>query len=300
MSFSLALIEYAGAGAVAVSSERGLCRLDSLLGGEAPAQSSIRALLARWDHWCDAIEHALSDPEDRGWMTEDEVHYLPPVPDPPTLYCCAANYHEHVAEMGRDVGADKDPYHFLIPPAALVGHRAPVEYPRDAPDMLDWEVELAVLIGRRTRDATIENALEAVAGYTVANDISLRDRSLAGHHPVFGHRWIYRKGRQTFKPLGPVIMPARFVQDVANLDLSLTVNGELRQSSNTSRMVFTVQDQIAHISSMVTLLPGDLILTGTPEGTAAAHGGRFLAIGDVVAARVSSIGTLENAIVASA
>ena len=295
--FSLALIDVGGQPAVAVSEKRGLRRLDSLPGGEL-APPSIRMLLDGWDRWCDVIERALVDADDQGWLVAEQVVFLPPVADPPTLYCCAANYHEHVAEMGHEVGADADPYHFLIPPAALIGHRQPVDYPHGVPDMLDWEVELAVLIGRHTRNATIEDALDAVAGYTVANDISLRDRSLAGHHPVFGHRWIYRKGRETFKPLGPVLTPARFIRDVANLDLNLTVNGEVRQSSNTSRMVFTVQAQIVHISSMITLLPGDLILTGTPEGTAAAHGGRYLAIGDVVAASVAEIGTLENAIAA--
>jgi 2-keto-4-pentenoate hydratase/2-oxohepta-3-ene-1,7-dioic acid hydratase in catechol pathway len=300
--FGLATIEEDG-GLLrsAVMTERGVLPLAQLFGAEAPL--SVRGLLGDWDGWCDRIADALdalhgSDP---GWIAPAEVSFAAPLPDPSNMYLAGANYHDHVAEMmtyasAMRSGAADEPaeavFHFMVPSTSLVGTGHDVVRPKGA-ENLDWEVELAVVIGRRADKVAAQDGLAYVAGYAVAHDVSVRGPQTM--HPIFGVRFIEAKGQATLTPMGPMIVPARFVPDPQNLTLSTRVNGELRQDSSTKQMMSTVAEQIAILSDRAPLIPGDIIFTGTPAGTAAAYGS-FLADGDVVTMTVEGLGILENTI----
>jgi 2-keto-4-pentenoate hydratase/2-oxohepta-3-ene-1,7-dioic acid hydratase in catechol pathway len=273
---------------LAASTDRGLVPLSRLLGEPAPAD--VLALLPAWDDWIDAVAAALSG-YDGPLLTEEEVVFLPSVTHRPTVYCAGANYTDHLAEMGGQAAAT-EPFHFLIPPAALSGHRSVAVRPAQM-ERLDWEVELAAVIGRRADAVTGQEALDYVAGYTVANDLSCRD-ARAMSVPIFGINWLLQKGWRGLKPLGPALVPARFVPSPDALKLRLSVNGETRQDSSTGQMIFSLPQQIAALSAVVPLEPGDLILTGTPAGTAAGHGNRYLVPGDQVVAEIEGVGRLTT------
>jgi 2-keto-4-pentenoate hydratase/2-oxohepta-3-ene-1,7-dioic acid hydratase in catechol pathway len=293
-SFGIATITRGGEPVVAVSTANGVRPLTSLLRrharlGEPPA--SARSMLSRWDEWCDAIDEALAADEGTGWIREGDVEFDAPIGDPSAIYCAGANYRDHMLEMGGTVPTE--PFHFLVPPAALTGHRRAVPRPAGC-SQLDWEVELAVIMGSTADHVAEEHALDCVAGYAVANDISARDPELL-LSPAFGVRWLTSKGQTGLQPIGPALVPARFVENPMDLELGLSVNGSVKQQSNTSQMVFSIAEQIAYLSRLMPLRPGDLILTGTPAGTAAAHGA-YLADGDRITATVEAVGTLTNEI----
>ena len=273
---------------LAASTDRGLVPLSRLLGEPVPAD--VLALLPAWDDWTDTVAAALSG-YDGPLLTEAEVVFLPAVTHRPTVYCAGANYTDHLAEMGGQAAAT-EPFHFLIPPAALAGHRRVAVRPAQM-ERLDWEVELAAVIGRRADAVSGQEALDYVAGYTVANDLSCRD-ARAMSVPIFGINWLLQKGWRGLKPLGPALVPARFVPSPDALKLSLSVNGEKRQDSSTRQMIFSLPQQIAALSAVVPLEAGDLILTGTPAGTAAGHGNRYLVPGDQVVAEIEGVGRLTT------
>jgi 2-keto-4-pentenoate hydratase/2-oxohepta-3-ene-1,7-dioic acid hydratase in catechol pathway len=207
-----------------------------------------------------------------------------------------ANYRDHIEEM---TGAPVDPayvvpYHFLAPAGALGGHRAVVHRPRGC-QQLDWEVELAAVIGSRASSIDVGQALDHVAGYSVANDFSLRDFALRPDLPL-GVDWLRSKCYSGCLPMGPAIVPSAFVGDPQALRLSLSVNGEVMQDSTTALMVFSLAEQIAALSAIVPLLPGDIVCTGTPAGVGFARG-QFLEPGDVTVAEVEAIGKLQSRIV---
>lgn len=273
---------------LAASADRGLVPLSRLL--SEPVPGDLLSLLPDWDSWIDAVAAAIAR-YDGPVLAEEDVVFLPPVTHRPTVYCAGANYTDHLAEMGGHAAAD-EPFHFLVPPAALSGHRSVAVRPAQM-ERLDWEVELAAVIGRRADAVTEQDSLGYVAGYTVANDLSCRDKR-AMSVPIFGINWLLQKGWRGLKPLGPALVPARFVPSPDALKLRLSVNGEERQNSSTGRMIFSLPQQIAALSALVPLEPGDLILTGTPAGTAAAHGNRYLVPGDHVVAEVEGVGSLTT------
>ena len=229
------------------------------------------------------------------WVPPEDVTFAAPLPDPTNLYLAGANYYDHVKEMGGPTPDKATDYafHFMLPSASLTGTAHDVLRPLQI-EKLDWEVELAVVIGRRADAVPASEALDYVAGYAVANDVSVRDEAM--FHPIFGVRFLFAKGQATLTPMGPVLVPARFVPDPGQLALSLSVNGELRQKSSTAQMIWSVQEQIAFLSSQAPLLPGDVLLTGTPAGTAASHGA-YLTDGDVMTASVEGLGELVNRVV---
>jgi 2-keto-4-pentenoate hydratase/2-oxohepta-3-ene-1,7-dioic acid hydratase in catechol pathway len=208
-----------------------------------------------------------------------------PIPRPArNVFCLGRNYAEHAAERGAE--APKDPVYFtkapecvIAPGAAIVHHAATKE--------LDYEVELGVVIGTRGRDIARDDALGHVFGYTVVNDVTARD--LQRRHG----QWFKGKSLDTFCPMGPVLVTADEIPDPQALTISLRLNGETRQSSHTSKMIFPVAQCIEVLSIGFTLLPGDVIATGTPEGVGAATG-RFLQAGDDIEAEVERIGVLKN------
>jgi 2-keto-4-pentenoate hydratase/2-oxohepta-3-ene-1,7-dioic acid hydratase in catechol pathway len=234
-----------------------------------------------------------------------EVKLHAPLLYPGTIYCAGANYADHVAEMARaqNMPPPPDPrslglkpWFFLKPPrSCVVGPGARVARPRGS-QKLDWEAELVAVIGKLTRDVSVDDALDCVAGYTIANDLSARDLARRTQLPPtspFHFDWSAHKGFEGSCPLGPWITPADAVPDPQRLAIRLWVNGVIKQDSNTSEMIYSVAEQIAHLSSLATLHPGDLVLTGTPAGVGTPRN-EFLQPGDHVEIEIEGLGRLEN------
>jgi 2-keto-4-pentenoate hydratase/2-oxohepta-3-ene-1,7-dioic acid hydratase in catechol pathway len=203
-----------------------------------------------------------------------------------------ANYYDHLEEMGildYDKAANP-PLFFLRPPATtLVGPGRTVRIPRDT-QKFDWELELAAIIGQETKAVSPQRALTHVAGYSIALDLTARDLQLK---PDTAFRFDFFAGKcsDTTCPLGPAFVPASAIGDPQALSLSLAVNGETMQRSNTRRMIYTVAELVAAASRIVTLQPGDIVLTGTPAGVGHATG-RYLKPGDRIDATIERVGTL--------
>lgn len=223
-----------------------------------------------------------------------------PVQYPPKVICAGANYFAHLAEMGvprpDPVGA---PYFFLKPPTTtVVGPEDAIVLP-DRPDRrIDWEAELGVVIGRRARDLDESEVAAVVAGYTVVNDVSARDRLARADAvaPPFGFDWTSAKGEDTFCPTGPGVTPAWFVADPQDLRITLSVNGVVKQDSSTADMMNGVFAVVAAASRIMTLEPGDVVATGSPAGVGAPRGD-FLADGDEVVVEIGELGRLCNPVV---
>ena len=224
------------------------------------------------------------------------VTLLAPIPRPrKNIFGIGLNYVEHVAESAASLDTSKDlpkqPVIFSKPPTTIIGPGDAIEHNAKITQQLDWEVELAVIIGTTARRVTRENALNHVFGYSVMIDISARDNRRAG-------QWIFSKGQDTYAPFGPCIITADEISDPQNLDLWLTVNGVEKQRSNTRHMLFKVDTLIADISSGITLESGDIIASGTPEGVGAGRTPQeWLWPGDVVVATVEGIGTIRHPVV---
>lgn len=216
---------------------------------------------------------------------------------PPRIFAAASNYVEHAREMGTVLAqkADSNPYVFIKASTAVVGPGDKVVIPKQT-QKPDWEVELAAVIGRKTRRISVEDALDCVVGYTIVNDVSARDLTRRSDYP-FKFDWFQGKSFDTFAPLGPWIVPRDIVGDPQDLKLGMTVNDELMQDGTTAEMIFTVCEQISYLSHMLTLEPGDVVATGTPTGVGASRG-IFLQPGDVMRATVEQIGELRNPVVA--
>ncbi|MEX0309588.1 MAG: fumarylacetoacetate hydrolase family protein [Tateyamaria sp.] len=219
------------------------------------------------------------------------IDLLAPIPRPrKNIFGIGLNYSEHVAEssVALDTSADlpKEPVVFSKPPTTVIGPGAPVLHDGDMTQQLDWEVELAAIIGARATRVRKEHALSHVFGYSVMIDISARDNRRAG-------QWIYSKGMDSYAPFGPCIVTAEEVRNPQDLDLWLTVNGVEKQQSNTRHMIFDIAHLVADLSQGITLEPGDIIATGTPEGVGAGRDPQeWLWPGDVIHAGVESIGEL--------
>ena len=160
----------------------------------------------------------------------------------------------------------------------------------------DWEVELAVVIGKAGRRISVDKAIEHIAGYTIVNDVSARDMNRRSDYP-FKHDWFRGKSWDTFCPMGPWFVPKSCISDLHNLKLGLSLNGEVKQDGNTSELIWNAFEQIAYLSSILTLQPGDVIATGTPAGVGMGQG-QFLQPGDVMVASVEGIGSLRNPVAA--
>lgn len=244
----------------------------------------------------DLLQRSEARPVD-GTVPVANVKLLAPIPRPrKNIFGIGLNYVEHVAESSRALDTAKDlpekPVIFSKPPTTVIGPGEPVQHDKSITQQLDWEVELAVIIGRTCRRVTESDALKHVFGYSVLIDISARDCRRAG-------QWIYSKGQDSYAPFGPCIVTADEIRDPHALDLWLSVNGVMKQSSNTRHMLFKVPHLIADISAGMTLEPGDIIATGTPSGVGAGRKPQeWLWPGDVIEAGVQHIGQIRHPVVA--
>ena len=228
-------------------------------------------------------------------VPQQEYRLLAPIPKPrKNIIGIGLNYTQHVAESARTLDTSNElpqkPVIFSKPPTAVTGPDTDIILNPDLTQQLDWECELAVVIGKKGKYVGKADAMDYVFGYTVINDISARDCRRAG-------QWIVSKGQDTFAPMGPVIVTKDEIKDPHNLNLSLTLNGVEKQNSNTRFMLFNINDLIEELSTVFTLEPGDIIATGTPAGVGAGRDPQeWMWDGDVVEATVEGIGTLRNTV----
>jgi 2-keto-4-pentenoate hydratase/2-oxohepta-3-ene-1,7-dioic acid hydratase in catechol pathway len=237
------------------------------------------------------VSEAESPAANRAWLKhENKLGLGPCVPQPEKILCVGLNYRRHAEESGAKV--PEVPVFFSKFNNALIGSGDVIRLPRIA-SKIDYEVELGVVIGTTARYVSAEDALDYVLGYCSANDVSARDLQLQTS------QWLVGKTLDGFCPLGPYMVTADEVPDPQNLSTRSWLNGELRQNSNTADMVFTVAEIISYASQIMTLVPGDVILTGTPEGVILGMDERvWMKPGDEVAVEVGHLGRLYNTLVA--
>jgi 2-keto-4-pentenoate hydratase/2-oxohepta-3-ene-1,7-dioic acid hydratase in catechol pathway len=254
-----------------------------LVSPDAPAVT-MRELLAELD------AGALSALAERAAEAERHVplsgvRLTAPVADPEKIICLGLNYRDHAAEIGQQPPAA--PLWFAKFANSLIGSGAEIVLPAAHPDFVDYEAELAVVIGRRTHEVDAEHALSHIAGAMPFNDVSARD--LQFENPL----WTSGKAVDTFAPCGPALVTLDEIEDIQDLALQTRINGEVLQRGNTADQIFGVAETVAWLSRTITLLPGDIIATGTPAGIGAAQD-RYLRDGDTVEVEVAGLGTLAN------
>jgi 2,4-diketo-3-deoxy-L-fuconate hydrolase len=276
---------------------------------EVGRPSSTVGLLDRWEDVLPVLDLLAATTD--GWQPLDGLAVLPPV-EPRQVFQAGANYRTHVidiavahADDGRDpeqvradAAAEMDrrlefpPYVFQGLPSAICGPFDDIVLPVDG-EQPDWELELAAVIGRRARRIAPADALDVVAGWTIVNDLTLRERIFRRDAPALGADWLAAKNSPTFLPTGPVLVPRAAVPDPSNLRIRLELNGEVMQDESTKDMLFDVARVVAHCSTVATLLPGDLVLTGSPAGNGLPRG-RLLRPGDVLDSTIPGLGAHAN------
>ncbi|MGI8551860.1 MAG: fumarylacetoacetate hydrolase family protein [Dehalococcoidia bacterium] len=298
---SFGLVSYVGDGdeRVGLLSNERIYNAMPVLSGLLTASPTMEAVLQNWDVVYPPLRKLGEEIEDSQiieGIALDSTRLLPPLPRPRNIYCAFANYSDHMREMGGQP-ADKtaeDPFLFLVPSTAVVGPEEPIQLPKGF-TKVDWEAELVAVIGRPARNVPVERALDYVAGYTILNDVSARGgarRGANGGRPDF----LSSKGRESFKPMGPALVPAEFIADPQALAIRLWVSGVLKQNSNTAQMIFTTAEQISFASHVGTLQPGDVFATGTPAGVGMPKG-TFLVPGDEITIEIERVGRLHNPVI---
>ena len=279
---------------------------DQLLGSTKLREKSVLGILRQWDELHPVLDAATTSPDLAGGKPASGVKLLAPILYPGALFCAGANYWDHLEEMteiairttGKAPSMTKgaEPWFFMKTAAgSIIGTETPVRLPSFS-EQIDWEAEVGIVIGPRTRNIPEHRAIEAIAGFVIINDLSARDLMKREGTP-FIYDWIGQKCFEDAAPMGPWLTPAAYIDDANDMAIKLWINGVLKQNSNTSRMVHNMAEQIAYLSRHVTLQPGDVIATGTPAGVGLPRG-EFLKMGDEVKIEVSGCGTLVNRIVA--
>ena len=290
--------------------------------------SSVVQLLQNWDTNYAALQRAvdfLSETANgKRWrslfLPAEQLRFHPPVDLPRQIFCAGANYRKHVIDLMVDQAAGADsalsrderlaratklmddraahgaPFAFSKPASAITGPYDPVILPKHATQP-DWELELAVIIGKPARHVSREKALDYVAGYTIVNDITNRDQVFRKDTGSMGADWIAAKGSPSYLPMGPYLVPAAFVPDPQHLQITLRLNGEVMQDETTADMIFGVARIIEFLSTHVQLWPGDLIATGSPAGNGT-HYNRFLKPGDIMEGSITGLSEIRNHCVA--
>jgi 2-keto-4-pentenoate hydratase/2-oxohepta-3-ene-1,7-dioic acid hydratase in catechol pathway len=251
-------------------------------------------LLRQWDKALPALERAAETAP--GGKKLDGLRLEAPILYPGAVYCCAANYYDHAKEMNPNMEFKKEGkecYFFLKPGAqATAAPNDPIRLPKVSKNV-DWEIELGVVIGRKARNLTVKNAMECIAGYTIVNDLSARDLGKRADWPNFGNDWFGHKVFDGSLPTGPWIVPANQVADPYKMTMKLTLNDQVMQNSVAGQMIFNIAEQIEYLSRRLTLMPGDIIATGTPAGVGRPRG-IFLKPSDTVHLEIGGIGTMQN------
>ncbi|WP_299487999.1 fumarylacetoacetate hydrolase family protein [uncultured Allomuricauda sp.] len=224
-------------------------------------------------------------------IVKEDVRLGPPIKRPSKIVCVGLNYAQHAAESGMDV--PKEPVLFFKATSAIAGPNDDVIIPKGS-QKTDWEVELAFVIGKKASYVDEENAMAHIAGYVLHNDYSEREYQLEREG-----QWVKGKSCDTFAPLGPYLVTKDEIEDPHNLDLWLKLNGETMQDSNTSDFVFNIPELVSYISQFMTLLPGDMVSTGTPFGVGLGlNPPKYLNPGDVVELGIDGLGTSKQHIIA--
>lgn len=257
--------------------------------------ASTLAILERWGEW----GAALRESDFRGWPVVAGAELVTPITYPRKVLCAGANYYSHAQEMGTArPDPTATPFFFLKPPTTtVVGPDVTVPLPSGVDPRYDWEGELAVVIGRRARNVPVETARDVVAGYLVADDMSARGLFARPQavFPPFGYDWLAHKGQDGSCPIGPGIAPLWAVPDIEAKRLTLTVNGDMKQDTLIGDLVVGVDGLVSAASRLVTLEPGDLILTGTPAGVGMPRN-TFLRVGDRVQVSIEGVGSIRHTI----
>lgn len=271
----------------------------ALPAGLAPQNSGLIDYIGLGDRFIEACEQVgKAGRPDPAWVVE-APRFCAPIPRPPkNVFCVGRNYWDHIAEdnRSRDLQTDlpKYPQFFTKPPTAIIGPDDIIELHPEVTRRLDYEVELAVVIGKAGRNIAQHDAMEHVFGYTICNDVTARD--LQRRHD----QWFKGKGLDSSCPIGPCIVHKSAIPDIADLGIRLSVNGELRQNAKIADLLFPIPELIESLSAGITLEPGDIIATGTPSGVGYAMDPRqYLAEGDVVRCEIDGIGLLENTVSAN-
>jgi 2-keto-4-pentenoate hydratase/2-oxohepta-3-ene-1,7-dioic acid hydratase in catechol pathway len=270
-----------------------------------PAYASVLGVLEDWANARGVLDDLYTKAVNTSGKLIRDVKLLAPILYPQAIYCAGANYSDHMANMAKvqNIPVEPDPHtlglnpwHFIKGSRCAVANGDPVKM---ISEKLDWEAELGAVIGTKAQNVPLAKALDHVAFYTIGNDLSARDMTARPHiafQSPFKYDWIGQKVFDGACPMGPWLVPAEEVGDPQKLAIKLWVNGALKQDSHTSRMIFNTAEQIAHLSSRITLHPGDVILTGTPSGVGA-ETSVFLKRGDQIKITIERIGDLETSIV---
>lgn len=262
--------------------------LTAASGGRLTAD--INALLGEGDAGLAAAQNALEGAGEAHTLMAGDVEWLAAA-NPGQVICLGLNYHAHAVETNMAV--PDSPVIFTKSPGSVIAHGEAIVIPRNAPDQVDYEAELAFVIGRPARHVAREDALSYIAGYTCANDVSARDLQFATS------QWVLGKMLDTFCPLGPALVTADEVPDPHDLMMRLSLNGRELQAGRTDDMIFDIPFVIEYLSGVMTLQSGDVILTGTPPGVGFTRKPPvFLKAGDVVEVAIDGLGTLSNPVVA--
>jgi len=284
---------------IAILTDEGLIDIPSAWKGPNPPRS-VRQILQRGRTCLDELAKIAGSAD--AVINLHSAKLAAPIQAPAKILALAGNYAKHIQEVGTKIGMSDStrmtttPRPFIMPPNVLIGPDETIPWPAYSEE-IDYEVELAVVIGKTAKDIGEKDALDYVAGYTITNDVSARSVTFKENRTQRPwdefYDWLNGKWADGFLPMGPYLLTADEIENVQNLNLTLKVNGEIRQNSNTSQMIYSVADIVSFLSHMVTLEPGDCIATGTPAGVALATG-NFLKAGDRIEATIDKLGMLQN------
>ncbi|WHY02443.1 fumarylacetoacetate hydrolase family protein [Neobacillus sp. DY30] len=248
------------------------------------APNTVLEVIEGGDEALQALTTIITNSDEK--LDEENIQYAPAIPNAGKVICVGANYRKHAIESGLAI--PEEPIYFAKYANSLSGHRQEISVPQMAVEV-DYEVELVAVIGKPAKFVSVEAALDYVFGYAVGNDLSVRELQFRSN------QWLYGKAIDGFAPLGPYIVTADEVPNPQNLNLKCWVNGELRQDSNTEDMIFSTAKIISDLSQIMTLQPGDVIYTGTPEGVIMGMEEKnWLKSGDEIVCEIEGLGRLVN------